>query len=498
MHTYSIIAIITYFSKKCNTFFKKILKINFLDIYVYYGNGNFPFTKQIFRVIISLAPKENISSNPKVSLKGIIFMKKIVALILSILLLFCSVLCASALTSHGNGIKIRDNWNENNTKYTFSDGYKTSVWYHNLSQLELTENHRNNVLKIALSQLGYHEGEENDYTGSNPSSSANCTEYARIYSKTYNKNCFDWCATFVNWCLNQAHVDYAYGEMGCQRWIEDYLIPQGLYQKSNAYGGTYTPQPADLIFFDWDKNGYWSDHIGIVLYTTDTTVFTIEGNTSDNVGLKSYPLNDAQIVGYGTPEYIEGTEKTFDYSPSKSFVAGDYVVTDKDLSLFYKADTSAESEALPYGAMVACNSKDGDWVSVKYNGVSGFINSSAITLVQPNVIEYQETTPIQTTPAQTTVVTEDPAASETESEATVGTESESDTPEIELTQSEAPNGTIPETPADSIETVPVTSPETESDHNVNLNVGCQSTLSAAGALAVLTVGAIFTYRKRRK
>ena len=410
-------------------------------------------------------------------------MKKIVAIILTALLLFSFVLCAHALTAHGNGIKIRNNWNENSTSYKFSDGYKTSVWYHNFSQLELTKNHRNNVLKIALSQLGYHEGEAGDYSGGNFKSSANCTEYARIYSKTYENHCFDWCATFVNWCLNQAHVDYAYGEMGCQRWIEDFLIPQGLYQKSIAHGGTYTPKPADLIFFDWDKNGYWSDHIGIVLYTTSTTVFTIEGNTSDNVGLKSYPLKDAQIVGYGTPKYNEGDELTFDYSPSKSFVRGDYVVTDKDVSLFYKADTSAASEPLPYGAMISCDSKSGDWVSVKYNGVSGFIHSSAITLVQPHVIKY-----IETTPPETTVAPEKPV----DTEATVGTAADT-APESESSLSDQPDVTS-DTVSNSDSS---TGSESASGNDTNTAVGCQSTLSA-GTLAALGVGAIFTYRKRRK
>lgn len=187
--------------------------------------------------------------------------------------------------------------------YTFSEQYMTSVWYRNFSALALTANPRNNVLRIALSQLGYHEGDSTkDFDGMNKSGSSNYIEYARLIVPNYNDNHYEWCACFVNWCLNQARIDYAYGEIGCWKWVE-WLKQNKMFQDSYAYGGDYTPQPADMIFFNWKGVNTGSGHIGYVLYVTDTTIFTVEGNTKDEVGIRSYALDDPCVIGFGTPDY---------------------------------------------------------------------------------------------------------------------------------------------------------------------------------------------------
>jgi cell wall-associated NlpC family hydrolase len=66
--------------------------------------------------------------------------------------------------------------------------------------------------------------------------------------------------------------------------------------------GGYTPAPGDLIFFDWEGDGV-SDHVGIVERADGTTVYTIEGNTSDSVARRSYALDSVKITGYGVPIY---------------------------------------------------------------------------------------------------------------------------------------------------------------------------------------------------
>lgn len=37
-------------------------------------------------------------------------------------------------------------------------------------------------------------------------------------------------------------------------------------------------------------------HTGIVIYSDDLYVYTIEGNTSDQVAIKRWSLNDARIL----------------------------------------------------------------------------------------------------------------------------------------------------------------------------------------------------------
>ena len=60
----------------------------------------------------------------------------------------------------------------------------------------------------------------------------------------------------------------------------------------------YSPAPGTLIFFDWNGDGT-SDHVGIVEKTEGSTVYTVEGNSSDAVNQRSYDINNETIIGYG-------------------------------------------------------------------------------------------------------------------------------------------------------------------------------------------------------
>lgn len=58
----------------------------------------------------------------------------------------------------------------------------------------------------------------------------------------------------------------------------------------------------DTIFFDWQGDGH-TDHIGLVIGTDGTNVYTVEGNSGDAVKVKSYPINSSVIYGYGLMNY---------------------------------------------------------------------------------------------------------------------------------------------------------------------------------------------------
>ena len=307
-------------------------------------------------------------------------------------LLSCSVLSAGmtlsalALQPQGNGLVIRD-WVTNRTDYTFSDAYKTSVWYSNFSALSLSDNARNNVLRIALSQLGYHEGNSaSDLHGKNQNGTGNYIEYARLVIPPYNNNHYEWCACFVNWCLNQAGIDYAYGEISCWKWAT-WLKNHQMFQHSAAYKGTYEPQPADFIFFSWDGVNTTSNHIGLVLYTTSTHVYTIEGNSSDRVAIRSYSRKDPCIIGYGTPPYEQGKEQTISYRPEDQRVPGRYIVNSTSgasIRLYTDKSTSSAYKTIPNGTMVTIPTRTATadkWVFVQSGDTSGYIlNSSTVTI----------------------------------------------------------------------------------------------------------------------
>ena len=53
-----------------------------------------------------------------------------------------------------------------------------------------------------------------------------------------------------------------------------------------------------IIFFDWDHDGT-SDHVGIVEKYEGGRVYTIEGNSSDQVRQRNYTVDYGAIMGYG-------------------------------------------------------------------------------------------------------------------------------------------------------------------------------------------------------
>ena len=113
----------------------------------------------------------------------------------------------------------------------------------------------------------------------------------------------DWCAIFVSWCANECgYIDAGVIPKfaGCvqgSRWFKE----RGLWQDRS-----YTPNPGDIIFFDWNDPGGFSgpqdgvpDHVGIVERVENGRVYTVEGNSGDKCCQRSYPVRYYEIYGYG-------------------------------------------------------------------------------------------------------------------------------------------------------------------------------------------------------
>ena len=114
-----------------------------------------------------------------------------------------------------------------------------------------TGNMRNDIIGVALTQVGYTEG-SNNYTK---------------YGVWYGLPNSPWCGMFVSWCASQAGIPTSV------------LQRTGIANPSNfglSYqdGQNYTPQKGDLFF----KKSF--SHVGLVYYTEGEYFYTIEGNTS--------------------------------------------------------------------------------------------------------------------------------------------------------------------------------------------------------------------------
>lgn len=113
-----------------------------------------------------------------------------------------------------------------------------------------------------------------------------------------------WCSTFASAVAIKAGLtDIIPTECGCERHIELFK-KLGSWQENDAY----KPSAGDYIFYDWDDKGTgdnkgYSDHVGIVVSVSGSTIKVIEGNMSNAVGYRNIAVNAKYIRGYGVPRY---------------------------------------------------------------------------------------------------------------------------------------------------------------------------------------------------
>ena len=108
----------------------------------------------------------------------------------------------------------------------------------------------------------------------------------------------EWCCIFVSWCADQC----GYLNSGL---VPKYsVVDDGanwFRQKNQWLPGSATPSPGNIIFFDWAYDGLdgKGDHTGIVEKVENGIVYTIEGNSSDQVSRRQYSVGNREILGYG-------------------------------------------------------------------------------------------------------------------------------------------------------------------------------------------------------
>lgn len=164
------------------------------------------------------------------------------------------------------------------------------------------------VIKLALSQVGYHEKASNfdldDPTAN--SGSNNFTKYARdldAIENFYNgkKNGYAWCDMFVDWCFVRAYGVTMGMKLLCQPWGSagaGCMYSAQYYAQQGRFFGY--PETGDQIFFDY---GSGINHTGIVVDVSDYAIVTVEGNADEQVKKSSYPHNSSIIAGYGRPDW---------------------------------------------------------------------------------------------------------------------------------------------------------------------------------------------------
>lgn len=118
-----------------------------------------------------------------------------------------------------------------------------------------------------------------------------------------------WCATSTSAAFIATGLSNIFPcvECSCENMI-NLAKKAGIWVENDAY----VPSTGDVILYDWDDNGVgdctgWSDHVGIVVSVSGSTIKVIEGNKNDSVGYRNIAVNGRYIRGFITPKFSGGT-----------------------------------------------------------------------------------------------------------------------------------------------------------------------------------------------
>ncbi len=128
-----------------------------------------------------------------------------------------------------------------------------------------------NLVAVALSQLGYSESEQNFSLSEDGETKNGYTRYGAWYGNTYG----EWDAMFVAFCLHYAGISE-----------DDFPVNSGAYAwavqlaEADLYAAVddYTPNAGDLIFLDTDEDGK-ADQVGIVECVTEGALTVSSGES---------------------------------------------------------------------------------------------------------------------------------------------------------------------------------------------------------------------------
>lgn len=171
--------------------------------------------------------------------------------------------------------------------------------------------YRDTVLEIARGEIGYKEKATNKDLDSQTANagSGNYTKYARdlwAANPHYyqgSKNGYDWCTIFVDWCIYMAADQDSKAAQKAVYYTDVYgascTYSVGYYKAAGKFYSN--PKPGDQIFFGSSTSSV--NHTGLVEKVENGKVYTIEGNSGNQVRRREYWLSDSSIVGYGRPAY---------------------------------------------------------------------------------------------------------------------------------------------------------------------------------------------------
>lgn len=113
-----------------------------------------------------------------------------------------------------------------------------------------------------------------------------------------------WCAAFVSALAQTLGLcAWIFPECGCGPMVDLYRAAGRWMERDD-----YLPDPADVIFYDWEDSGVGDctgapDHVGVVIQVDGETITVMEGNCGNAVKPRRIRRNSVNIRGFGLPDY---------------------------------------------------------------------------------------------------------------------------------------------------------------------------------------------------
>ena len=134
------------------------------------------------------------------------------------------------------------------------------------------------------------------------------TEY---YGNSVATSSRPWCCVFVWWVFTHAGLSnlfYGGGKTAACATLRSWFNNQGrLITDPKKF------QVGDIVFFDAGGPSNYANHVGIIESVGNNGTFTtIEGNTSNKVGRRSYSVHYDGLMGAGRPAYGSGNTRAIE------------------------------------------------------------------------------------------------------------------------------------------------------------------------------------------
>ena len=280
--------------------------------------------------------------------------------------------------------------------YSVSSAYASSPYYTALCGVTLTGNQREDIINVALSQVGYREGDyTGDYSGADDGSYNNYTEYNYWYHNNVSADMpvggswAPWCATFVSWCARRANIPTSVMQNSTVAGRRSNGFNVVFYSGSSTLasssdndsyfmGYNYTPKKGDLFF-----TRSWS-HVGLVISSDGTTVTTVEGNTNNDGSADGFGVfvrtRYVDDLYFGVPDYAESyASSACTYYPAHCQITinRSTPVNSQPCSVSTEYDSSNLGTAMMGQTLTATglylNSYGNYWYRVDMSGETGYL-----------------------------------------------------------------------------------------------------------------------------